>query len=103
MTVRTMWPKRLTSAAGNGALPGSFILSMATDRDGQVWIGSDAGVSVIYSPGNVFNNQNYDAQPILIEQDGHGQYLLETEAVTAIAVDWSNRKWFGTRTGQVFF
>ncbi len=94
--------KRLTSSAGNGALPGSFILSMATDRDGQVWIGSDAGVSVIYSPGNVFTNQNYDAQPILIEQDGHGQYLLETEAVTAIAIDGSNRKWLGTDRAGIF-
>ncbi|MFH1119881.1 MAG: two-component regulator propeller domain-containing protein [Bacteroidota bacterium] len=94
--------KRLTSSAGNGALPGSFILSMASDRDGQVWIGTDAGVAVFYSPGNIFTNQNFDAQRILIEQDGYGQYLLEAEAVTAIAVDWSNRKWFGTDRAGVF-
>lgn len=94
--------KRLTSSAGNGALPGTSILSMATDRDGQVWIGSDAGVSVFYSPGNVFSDQNFDAQRILIEQDGYGQYLLEAEAVTAIAIDGSNRKWFGTDRAGVF-
>jgi hypothetical protein len=94
--------KRLTSSAGNGALPGTSILSMATDRDGQVWVGSDAGVSVFYSPGNIFSNQNFDAQRILIEQDGYGQYLLEAEAVTAIAIDGSNRKWFGTDRAGVF-
>ncbi|MDD3744401.1 MAG: two-component regulator propeller domain-containing protein, partial [Lentimicrobiaceae bacterium] len=33
--------RRLSSATGNGALPGNFILSMATDRDGYVWLGSD--------------------------------------------------------------
>ncbi len=94
--------KRLTSAAGNGALPGTFILSMASDRDGQVWVGTDAGVAVFYSPANVFANQSFDAQRILIEQDGYGQYLLEAEAVTAIAIDGSNRKWFGTDRAGVF-
>lgn len=94
--------KRLTSSAGNGALPGTTVLSMASDRDGQVWIGSDAGVSVFYSPANIFSNQNFDAQRILIEQDGYGQYLLEAEAVTAIAIDGSNRKWFGTDRAGVF-
>jgi hypothetical protein len=94
--------KRLTSSAGNGSLPGTSILSMATDRDGQVWVGSDAGVSVFYAPGNIFSNQNFDAQRILIEQDGYGQYLLEAEAVTAIAIDGSNRKWFGTDRAGIF-
>jgi len=94
--------KRLTSSAGNGALPGTIVLSMASDRDGQVWIGTDAGIAVFYSPGNIFSNQNFDAQRVLIEQDGYGQYLLESEAVTAIAVDGSNRKWFGTDRAGVF-
>lgn len=94
--------RRLNSSVGNGALPGAFVLSMAVDRDGLVWLGSDEGVSVIYSPDNIFNGQNFDAQKILIEQDGYGQYLLETESVTAIAVDGSNRKWFGTDRAGVF-
>jgi len=94
--------KRLTSAVGNGNLPGSFVQCMATDRDGLVWIGTNEGVAVFYSPDNVFGSQNYDAQRILIEQDGYGQYLLETESVTSIAVDGSNRKWFGTDRAGVF-
>lgn len=94
--------KRLTSVAGNGSLPGSFILSMAVDREGLVWVGSNEGVAVFYSPANIFSGQNFDAQRILIEQDGYGQYLLEAEAVTAIAVDGSNRKWFGTDRAGVF-
>ncbi|WP_367328125.1 two-component regulator propeller domain-containing protein [Lentimicrobium sp.] len=94
--------KKLTSVAGNGNLPGSFILSMAVDREGLVWVGSNEGVAVFYSPANIFSGQNFDAQRILIEQDGYGQYLLEAEAVTAIAVDGSNRKWFGTDRAGVF-
>jgi len=75
---------------------------MAADRDGQVWIGTDAGVAVFYNPSAIFSGQNFDAQRVLIEQDGYGQYLLEAEAVTAIAVDGSNRKWFGTDRAGVF-
>lgn len=94
--------RRLTSTAGNGNLPGSFIQCIAADREGQIWIGTNEGVGVIYSPDNVFSGQNFDAQRILIDQDGQGQYLLKEESVTAIAVDGSNRKWFGTDRAGVF-
>lgn len=94
--------KRLSSSAGNGALPGAFVKSIAVDREGLVWLGTDEGVAVFYSPQNVFANQNFDAQKVLIEQDGYGQYLLATETVTSIAVDGFNRKWFGTDRAGLF-
>jgi len=94
--------RKLSSAAGNGALLGSFVRSIAVDREGLVWLGTDKGVQVFYTPQNIFSNQNFDAQQVLIEQDGYGQYLLETETVTAIAVDGSNRKWFGTDRAGLF-
>jgi sugar lactone lactonase YvrE len=93
---------RLSANPGNGDLPGLKILSFAVDMDGELWLGSDEGVAVIYSPENVFTGGNYDAQKILVVQDGYVQYLLETEAVTAIAVDGANRKWFGTDRAGVF-
>ena len=94
--------RKLNGNPGNGDLPGLKILSFAVDQDGELWLGSDEGVAVIYSPGNVFNDGNYDAQRILVEQDGYVQYLLETEAVTAITIDGANRKWFGTDRAGVF-
>lgn len=94
--------KKLNGNPGNGDLPGLKILCFAVDQDGELWLGSDEGVAVIYSPGNVFTGGNYDAQRILVEQDGYVQYLLETEAVTAIAIDGANRKWFGTDRAGVF-
>lgn len=94
--------KKLTASIGNGAIPGNFVKSIAVDREGLVWLGTDEGVVVFYSPQNVFSNENYDAQKILIEQDGYGQYLLSAETVTAIAVDGSNRKWFGTDRAGLF-
>jgi len=94
--------KKLTSAQGSGNLPGNFTLSIAQDLDGAIWVGTDEGVVVIYSPENVFTGGNYDAQKILIDYGGYVQYLLETEAVTAIAIDGANRKWFGTDKSGVF-
>lgn len=94
--------KRLTSTPGNGAIPGEFVRSIAVDKDGLVWLGTNKGVAVFYSPQNVFSGQNFDAQKVLINQDGQGQYLLEAETVTAIAVDGDNRKWFGTEKAGLF-
>lgn len=94
--------KKLSTAAGNGALPSLTVLDIAEDKDGEIWIGTDKGIAVFYSPENAFTGQNFDAQQILIEQDGHVQILLETEAIQAIAVDDANRKWIGTSRSGVF-
>lgn len=94
--------KKVTNALGNGNLPGSGISSMAVDRDGQLWLGTDQGVAVIYSPGNVFDGGNYDAQQIMVEEAGYLHPLLETENITAIAINGNNEKWLGTDKAGVF-
>ncbi len=95
--------KRLNTSLNNGGLPSNYIYSIAEDLDGEVWVGTDKGIAVFYSPGEIFaGNGNFDAQQILIEQDGYAQYLFETEIVSAIAVDGGNRKWIGTQNAGVF-
>jgi ligand-binding sensor domain-containing protein len=95
--------RRLTDDVGNGALPDMYVRSLAKDKDGSIWIGTNKGVAVIYNPGNVFTAGGFfDAQKIIIQQDGYNQYLLETEFVNSIAVDGANRKWFGTYSGGAF-
>jgi len=94
--------KKLNSTVGNGNIPGNTVFAMATDKNGEVWVGTEKGVAVFYSPENIFTGQNFDAQRILVEQDGYVQYLLENETVTSIAVDGANRKWIGTDRGGVF-
>jgi len=94
--------EKLSSTPGNGNLPGSGISSLAVDRDGQLWLGTDQGVAVIYSPGNVFSGGNYDAQQVMVEEEGYLHPLLETENVTAIAVNGNNEKWLGTDKAGVF-
>lgn len=94
--------KKLNSMVGHGNIPGTIVSAIAVDQDGEVWIGTEEGVAVFYSPENIFTGGNYDAQQILVEYGGYYQYLLENESVTAIAVDGANRKWIGTDRSGVF-
>ena len=52
--------KRLTTAVGNGALPSPSVSAIAEDKDGEIWVGTDQGIAVFYSPENVFSGGNYD-------------------------------------------
>lgn len=94
--------KGLSTASGNGNIPGTRVFSLAQDLDGEMWIGTDEGIGVIYQPENIFYDGSYDAQKIIVERDGYAQYLLESEKVKAIAVDGANRKWIGTEKAGVF-
>ena len=94
--------KKLTSGEGNGNLPSNEVVCLAEDKDGEIWVGTDKGIAVFYCPEQVFSSSGCEAQQIYIEQDGHTQLLLETEVVTAIAVDGANRKWIGTMNSGVY-
>mgnify|MGYP000091249122 CR=1 FL=1 len=93
--------KFLTLSEGQGKLPDPYVFAIAEDKDGKIWIGTTKGIAVFYNPENLFNGGD-DAQQILITQDNHVQILLETEKVTAIAIDGANRKWIGTEAAGVF-
>ena len=96
--------KAVGTGAGNGNLPSPTVLDFAEDLDGDIWIGTAEGLVVLYSPQNVFQSgKNYDAQPILFEEDGVVQRLLGSESVKAVAVDGANKKWFGTLNSGVFY
>lgn len=98
--------KVLHSASGQGNIPGNKVYSFAADLDGEVWVGTDKGIAVFYSPESIFvSGANYDAQRILVPRnDGSGlaDYLLETELINTIAVDGANRKWVGTERAGIF-
>lgn len=95
--------KLLNNTPGSGGLPSPDVFCATEDKEGQVWVGTSKGVAVFYTPSAIFSEgSNYDAQQILIEQDGNVQILLETEFVSCIAVDGANRKWIGTQTSGAF-
>jgi hypothetical protein len=78
----------LTENDGSGELPSRSVYSLAIDRDGYVWAGTDGGVAYFY-------DEKSDAVKPIFEN----RFLLRDEKVTAIAVDGGNRKWMGTERG----
>ncbi len=81
------------------------VYSIAEDLDGIIWIGTNKGIVLYQNPANVFSGDNFYAQQILIPRnDGSdlADILLETETITAIAVDGANRKWIGTLNSGVY-
>ena len=91
----------ITTGESNGNLPSKIIYAIAEDSDGEIWIGTEEGLTVINNTDNVFEG-NVKADRIVIEQDENAQYLLETEVINTIKVDGGNRKWIGTASGGVY-
>lgn len=92
----------INNDVGQGDLPTVDVYSVAEDLNGEIWVGTAEGIAVFYSAGSVFSGNNFDAQQILLEQDGNIQILLETELVHDIAVDGANQKWIATESSGVF-
>lgn len=79
------------------------VYSIAEDHDGNIWIGTSKGVAVYTSPSRIWTATTfYATQPSLNLNDGLYHPLLETETVTAIAVDGANRKWLGTKSSGAY-
>jgi hypothetical protein len=89
----------LSAAFGSGGLPNAYVTSLASDREGQMWVGTERGAAVFFAPADVLRGAAVDATVPVYE----GSRLLRDEVVTAIAVDGGNRKWFGTRNGVFLF
>jgi len=92
----------LNGKKNQGNIPGGVVSALADDLDGEMWIGTNEGIAVIYNPSAIFNDGDYDAQQIIVEKDGYAQYLLHSEKVKAIAVDGGNRKWVGTERSGLY-
>lgn len=87
------------SGVGSGNLPSNNVKSLALDRDGQMWVGTDKGVVVFDNPSAVFSGKNFDAYTPVFER----RRLLGNETITSIAIDGGNRKWIGTKNGIFLF
>ena len=89
----------VSTGVGLGSLPSSNVKSLALDRDGQMWVGTDKGVVVFDNPSAVFSGKNFDAYTPVFER----RRLLGNENVNSIAIDGGNRKWMGTKNGIFLF
>lgn len=80
---------------------------MTQDLEGEIWIGTDKGVKVIYSLEDIFtpgenNTSSVTCNNIIYQKDSIAQYLLNFENVNCIMCDGGNRKWIGTERNGIF-
>jgi hypothetical protein len=90
--------KLYRSGAGNGNLPSNKVLSIAKDKSGFIWVGTEDGIGIIQCPNEVFG-AGCDAILPIVEQGSFAGYLFKGEKVQAIAVDGADRKWIATKNG----
>lgn len=93
--------KLLTVGEGKGNLPSSRAFSMVEDLSGNIWVGTEEGVVVFYTPDRILS-ETIDGTRILVEKDGYNEYLMDHQNIIAMAVDGANRKWVSSEGVGVF-
>ncbi len=97
----------LGASKGIGNLQDIVVNCIVKDKQGQMWVGTNNGVSVFYntSPTSTnWNNPNQpftiaDAQPPWVDAGNASGYLLNLQIINCIAIDGADRKWIGTKKG----
>jgi ligand-binding sensor domain-containing protein len=81
------------------------VYSIAEDKDGNIWVGSNKGPVVFYDPFTIFEVSEITGyQPEIPRNDGtlFIDFLLSTEKINSISVDGANRKWLTTEKSGVY-
>lgn len=90
----------LNTNEGRGGLPSNNVKALAVDKSGEIWLGTESGIAVVYNPSRVFERtQLGDAQQIVIDDGSDIGYLLGNEVVNDIKIDGGDRKWIATNNG----
>ena len=90
--------KQFTPGSGNGNLPGNEVLSVAKDKNGFIWVGTNNGIGVIQCAQEAFTS-SCDAVWPVVQEGNFAGYLFKGERVRSIAVDGGDRKWIATDKG----
>lgn len=82
-------------------IPSPFVKALEIDNNGQLWIGTEEGLRVLYNTANFFTDS--EVNNIVILEEGIPKELLANQLITTIAVDGSNNKWVGTADSGLFY
>ena len=93
----------LTTQATKGSLPNESVRTIAVDRNNRIWIGTTIGMVVFNNANGIFDATSYDAEPVIILDDGIPKKLLGDQRINTIVVDGADNKWFGTNSSGVLY
>jgi len=91
--------KIIGTGPDEGNLHTPSLNDIAIDRNGQLWLGTNDGPTVLADPTLTFSNFKWEANRPYIKSGKDSGYLLSGQVINCITVDGANRKWFGTKTG----
>jgi hypothetical protein len=92
----------LTDNGFPGSSNGS--VSVALDKSGDAWIGSDTGLRVLSNAvSEIKTPANVTVEPIVIEQNGLGEELFRDAQILQIEVDAGDHKWVSIDGGGVYY
>ncbi len=84
-------------------MPSPSVKTIAIDRNGQLWLGTDKGLRIVYNTDQ-FMSGTPEVENIVVLDDGIARELLFQQYITDIEVDGSNNKWIATLdTGLYYF
>lgn len=84
-------------------LPANGVVSAIIDKNDDIWIGTRIGLRIISNPSAILTEDNPQASPIIIEENGLGEELFRDSHVLQIEVDAANQKWISIDGGGVFY
>jgi len=81
----------------------NYLKCVAEDKDGNIWIGTDAGPFYL-NAASIGNENSSLTQPKVARNDGTNlaDYLLSGTTVLDIAIDAANRKWIATSGNGIY-
>lgn len=97
--------KALVTNTNQGNLPDLNVRTLVIDNSNRAWLGTRSGLVVYTNTSGVFDDNNPQAKPVVINADenGFGERLLGDQTINSIAIDGAENKWFGTDSGGVLY
>ncbi|WP_172283825.1 hypothetical protein [Chryseobacterium sp. LAM-KRS1] len=92
----------LTQASGFPTNSGGTV-SVAIDKAGDAWIGSDTGLRILSNAVTAIKEPNPTVNPIIIEQNNLGEELFRDSQILQIEVDAGDYKWISVDGGGVYY
>lgn len=91
---------RLTNDENAGLLPDNKVNALVEDKNGEIWIGTQRGISRFLFPEFIISTQSSSERRsqwlINADTSASSRYLLRDINVSAMAVNGANQKWIGT-------
>ena len=78
-------------------------VSVAIDKSGDAWIGTDSGLRILSNAAAEIKTPAPQVNPIIIEQNGLGEELFRDSHILQVEVDGGDYKWVSVEGGGVYY